>query len=123
MARECRHLKEFCSRPYNVFCMVFGILLLIKALICALLYNNIQLLMLDWEHKELALSHHSIFLGLWKNPPVAPKLHVYIYNFTNAHEYMAGNHSKPKLQVCAFWGMISRIIPINLMVNANIDSV
>ena len=100
MTKQSRHVKEFCNRPYNVCCMIFGVLLLIKALICAIIYHNIHLLVHDWEQTELSLSQNSIFLGLWKIPPVEPKLHVYIYNFTNAYEYIAGNHSKPNFQVC-----------------------
>ena len=99
MRKKNQCVQEFCHRPYNVCCMVLGVILLIKALICAILYHNIQLFVEEMGHQELALTHNSLFFGLWKNPPVTPQLHVYIFNFTNAYEYIAGNHTKPIIQV------------------------
>ena len=91
--------KEARNHPCNACCMILGVLLLLKALICAILYTKIQLLVERLEYAELALTPNSILHGLWVDPPVEPQLHMYVYNFTNAYEYIAGNHSKPKLQV------------------------
>ena len=100
MANRSLHIKEFCNRPYNLCCVIIGVLLVIHALICAIIYKHIQLFVINLENKQLAVAQNTLFLGLWKNPPMTPKLHVYIFNFTNAYEYIAGNDSKPNFQVC-----------------------
>ena len=100
MKKKNQRVQEFCHHPYNVCCMVLGVILLAKAFICAIIYHNIQSFVEEMAHQELAVTHNSLFFGLWKNPPVKPELHVYIFNFTNAYEYIAGNHTKPIMQVC-----------------------
>ena len=99
MTKHNLQLKQFCNRPYNVCCMVVGVLLIFHSLICAIMYQHIQIFIRDLKNEELALSENTVFMKRWKNPPVTPKLEVYIFNFTNAYEYLAGNHSKPNFQV------------------------
>ena len=99
MASQKLNMKGFFHRPYNICCVVLGILLIINSLICAIVYQNIQLFARELENKQLAVSQNTLFLSLWKNPPMTPRLQVYIYNFTNAYEFMAGNDSKPNFEV------------------------
>jgi len=99
MAYEKWNMKAIFDRPYNICCIVLGGLLIINSLICAIVYQNIHSLVRKLEYKQLAVSENALFLGLWKDPPMTPKLEVYIYNFTNAYEFLAGNDSKPNFQV------------------------
>ena len=99
MANQNLQVKEFCNRPYNLCCMVLGVLLILNSLICAIMYQHIQLFVHDLKNKELVISQNTLFMKRWKTPPMTPKLEVYIFNFTNAYEYLAGNDSKPNFQV------------------------
>ena len=102
MAYEKWNMKAILDRPYNVCCIVLGGLLIINSLICAIVYQNIHSFVRKIEYKQLAVSQNTLFLGLWKDPPMTPKLEVYIFNFTNAYEFLAGNDSKPNFQVRKF---------------------
>jgi hypothetical protein len=63
------------------------------------MYQHIQVFVRDLKNEELELSENTLFMKLWKSPPMTPRLEVYIFNFTNAYEYLAGNDSKPNFQV------------------------
>ena len=99
MKNQNLQVKTFCSRPYNVCCIVVGVLLILHSLICAIMYRQIQNFVRDLKNEELELSENTLFMKRWKNPPMTPRLEVYIFNFTNAYEYIAGNHSKPNFEV------------------------
>ena len=99
MAHQRWSVRGFMDRPYNICCVVLGALLIINSLICAIVYQNIQLFVRELETNQLAVSQNTLFLSLWKNPPMTPQLQVYIFNFTNAYEYLAGNDSKPNFEV------------------------
>ena len=100
MATKRFQMKDFLNTPYNMCCVVLGVLLIINAFICAILYTNIKTFVVHMEHKQLALSPNTLFLELWNNPPMTPKLHVYIFNLTNAYQYFSGEDSKPHFEVC-----------------------
>ena len=101
MATKRFQMKDFLNTPYNMCCVVLGVLLIINAFICAILYTNIKTFVVHMEHKQLALSPNTLFLELWNNPPMTPKLHVYIFNLTNAYQYFSGEDSKPHFEVCS----------------------
>lgn len=44
--------------------------------------------------QEITLREGSQAFGWWKSPPVMPQMKVYIYNVTNADEFL-NNGSKP----------------------------
>ncbi|XP_024868654.1 scavenger receptor class B member 1 [Temnothorax curvispinosus] len=71
-----------------------GVLLIILAAVLAVLFPNLINLVLD---KELAITEGGRTYKFWKEPPVVPRMQVYIYNVTNADEFL-NNGEKPALQ-------------------------
>jgi hypothetical protein len=71
-----------------------GILLIILAAVLAVVFPNLIDLVLD---KELAIREGGHSYKWWKEPPVEPHMKVYIYNVTNADEFL-NNGEKPTLQ-------------------------
>jgi len=74
--------------------VVIGVLLIILAAVLAVLFPNLINLVID---KELTLQEGGRTFNFWKAPPVVPRLEVYIYNVTNADEFL-NNGEKPALQ-------------------------
>ncbi|GAB1862064.1 Scavenger receptor class b member 1 [Camponotus japonicus] len=71
-----------------------GALLIILAAVLAVLFPNIIDFVLD---KELAIQEGGRTYKFWKEPPVVPRMQIYIYNVTNADEFL-NNGEKPALQ-------------------------
>ncbi|XP_032672860.1 scavenger receptor class B member 1 isoform X1 [Odontomachus brunneus] len=71
-----------------------GVLLIIVAIVLAILFPNLIDLVLD---KELVIREGGRTYKWWKDPPVVPRMQVYIYNVTNADEFL-NNGEKPALQ-------------------------
>lgn len=74
--------------------VAIGILLIVLAAVLAILFPNIINLVID---HELKLRDGGRTYNFWKAPPVVPRLEVYIYNVTNADEFL-NNGEKPVLQ-------------------------
>lgn len=74
--------------------MTVGTLLIIVAAVLAVLFPNLINLVID---KQLTLHEGGRTYNFWKAPPVVPRLEVYIYNVTNADEFL-NNGEKPALQ-------------------------
>lgn len=74
--------------------MTIGVLLIILAAVLAVLFPNLIDLVLD---KELAIREGGRSYKWWKQPPVVPRMQIYIYNVTNADEFL-NNGDKPVLQ-------------------------
>ena len=74
--------------------MAFGVLLIIIAAILAALFPNLINLVIN---KQVALKEGNKAFDWWRAPPVSPQMHVYIYNVTNADEFL-NNGEKPALQ-------------------------
>ncbi|XP_025075063.1 scavenger receptor class B member 1 [Pogonomyrmex barbatus] len=74
--------------------VAIGILLIILAAVLAVLFPNLINLVLD---KELAIRDGGRTYKFWKEPPVVPRMQIYIYNVTNADEFL-NNGEKPALQ-------------------------
>lgn len=47
-----------------------------------------------FKFQEIVLSKTSQSFGWWAKPPVIPQISVYVYNVTNADEFL-NNGSKP----------------------------
>lgn len=70
-----------------------GVLLIIIAAVVAVLFPKLIDLVID---SQIALKDGGRTFLWWKEPPVEPQLHVYIYNVTNANEFL-NNGEKPAL--------------------------
>ncbi|XP_066594971.1 scavenger receptor class B member 1 [Prorops nasuta] len=71
-----------------------GVLLIIFAAILAAMFPQLINLIVD---KEVALRDGGRTYKWWREPPVVPRMHIYIYNVTNADEFL-NNGEKPALQ-------------------------
>ncbi|XP_014479622.1 PREDICTED: scavenger receptor class B member 1 [Dinoponera quadriceps] len=74
--------------------VAIGVLLIILAVVLAILFPNLIDLVLD---KELVIRDGGRTYTWWKEPPVVPRMQLYIYNVTNADEFL-NNGEKPALQ-------------------------
>ena len=70
--------------------ILFGLVFLLKALLCLIFYLPIQTFVELLMEKELALTPDTHMLRLWSDPPLTPKLKVFIFNVTNPDEILAG---------------------------------
>lgn len=71
-----------------------GVLLIITGAILAALFPKLIEVVIN---KEIALREGGRTFRWWREPPVSPQLSVYIYNVTNADEFL-NNGEKPALQ-------------------------
>ncbi len=70
--------------------ILFGLVFLIKALLCVIFSLPIQTFVELLMEKELALTQGTHMLRLWSDPPLTPILKVFIFNVTNPDEILAG---------------------------------
>ena len=70
--------------------ILFGLLFLLKALLCLIFNVPIQTFVELLMEKELALTADTQMLRLWSDPPLTPKLKVFLFNVTNPDEILAG---------------------------------
>ncbi|XP_015602295.1 scavenger receptor class B member 1 [Cephus cinctus] len=92
-----------------------GVLLIIIAAVLAVLFPKIVNVLIN---KEVALREGGRAFGWWKQPPVSPHMHVYIYNVTNADEFL-NNGKKPALQELGPYVYIERWEKINVTFHGN----
>ena len=78
-----------------LFCL--AVALLASAVACCLLQESLRLGLLSLIQTQLALTPGSKMLHMWSNPPVDPVMRVYIYNFTNLPQYLAGESPAPEV--------------------------
>ncbi|RVE43136.1 hypothetical protein evm_012215 [Chilo suppressalis] len=76
------------------FVLAMAVVLLLLGIICAVFFGTWVRLFID---HELVLRPGSMTFEWWARPPVRPFVHVYVYNVTNADEFL-NNGSKPVLQ-------------------------
>ena len=48
-------------------------------------------------NQQLAVSPNSDLFDLWQNPPINPKMKVYLFNVTNSNEWLKGKDHKIKV--------------------------
>ncbi|CAG4949326.1 unnamed protein product, partial [Parnassius apollo] len=75
------------------FVLATAVVLLLLGIICAIFFGTWVRLFID---HELVLRPGSMTFEWWARPPVRPFVHVYVYNVTNADEFL-NNGSKPIL--------------------------
>jgi len=78
------------SSKCGLVSIFLGLVFLLKALLCLIFYLHIQTFVELLMEKELALTPDTHMLRLWSDPPLTPKLKVFIYNVTNPEEILAG---------------------------------
>lgn len=90
-------------------------LFVIIAAILAALFPNIVNLIIN---KEVALRDGGQTFGWWRLPPVNPQMHVYIYNVTNADDFL-NNGDKPALQELGPYVYVERWEKVEVKFNNN----
>lgn len=73
--------------------IAFSLCLLILGVLVTFGFSTIVNLIID---NQVALRPGGLTFGWWSKPPVEPKIRVYVYNVTNADEFL-NNGSKPIL--------------------------
>ncbi|KAK0070658.1 hypothetical protein PV325_000260, partial [Microctonus aethiopoides] len=92
-----------------------GVLMIIFAAVLAALFPNIMEVIIN---REVALRNGSRAYGWWKEPPVVPRMNIYIYNVTNADEFL-NNGAKPILQELGPYIYIQKWDKTNVTFNGN----
>ncbi|XP_012263939.2 scavenger receptor class B member 1 [Athalia rosae] len=95
--------------------ILVGIFLIIVAAILATFFPKIVDALVD---REVALRDGGRAYGWWKEPPVAPHMHVYVYNVTNADAFL-NNGEKPALQEIGPYVYIEKWIKVDVEFNDN----
>ncbi|XP_073965146.1 uncharacterized protein [Choristoneura fumiferana] len=88
------HYAEMISEVKPVrFVLASAVVLLLAGITCAIFFGSWVRLFID---HELVLRPGSMTFEWWARPPVRPFVKVYVYNVTNADEFL-NNGSKPVL--------------------------
>ena len=73
--------------------LVFGLIFLLMALMCAFFRAPIKNTVDFLIQQQTALTEESMMTELWRNPPLKPKLEVFIFNVTNAEKFLSGSET------------------------------
>lgn len=95
--------------------MTLGILMIVLAIVLAVIFSRLVNLIIN---KEIVLQEGGRTFGWWKNPPVTPQMHIYIYNVTNADEFLS-NGEKPALQELGPYVYLETWEKVNVKFNFN----
>lgn len=79
--------------PIPGFVIAFALCLLILGVLVTFGFSTLINLVID---HRVALRYGGQSFGWWANPPVEPRIKIYVYNVTNADEFL-NNGSKPIL--------------------------
>lgn len=69
-------------------------------------------------NKQIVLQEGGRTYGWWKEPPVTPQMHIYIYNVTNADDFL-NNGDKPNLQELGPYVYLETWEKVNIKFNSN----
>lgn len=106
---------------YNLFVAIsgaavgVGALLIIIAAVLAVVFPQLIVLVVN---SEIALKDGGRTFGWWRAPPVTPRFGVYIYNVTNADEFL-NNGEKPILQELGPYIYLQRWEKVDVKFNGN----
>ncbi|XP_008558035.1 scavenger receptor class B member 1 isoform X1 [Microplitis demolitor] len=92
-----------------------GVLLIIFAAVLAALFPNIMEILIN---REVSIREGGRAYGWWKEPPVVPHMNIYIYNVTNADEFL-NNGDKPILQELGPYVYVQKWDKTNIKFNDN----
>ncbi|XP_003426273.1 scavenger receptor class B member 1 isoform X2 [Nasonia vitripennis] len=110
------HLRSASSIPKNIRAAVaVGALMVIIAAVLAAVFPQLINVIVN---KEITLAEGGRTYGWWKAPPVTPQMHVYIYNVTNADEFL-NNGEKPALQELGPYVYLETWDKVNVKFNDN----
>ena len=78
--------------------LIIGLLLLLKAMMCAFFRTPLHDLVDLMIQKQTAMTKSSMMTSLWVEPPFNPRLHVYVYNVTNHEAFLSGLDNKIRVE-------------------------
>ena len=87
------------SSKCGVITLVFSLLFLLIALLSVFFREPFITILDGWIQYQTSLAPNSMMLKLWMNPPLTPKLEVYIYNVTNAEQFLNGSQPLKVVEV------------------------
>lgn len=90
-------------------------MLIIFAGVLAALFPNIMEILIN---REVSIREGGRAYGWWKEPPVVPHMNIYIYNVTNADEFL-NNGDKPILQELGPYVYLQKWDKTNIKFNDN----
>ena len=79
------------SSKCGALTLVLSLLFLFVALLCAFFRQPLKTILDGLIQYQTSISPDSMMTGLWMNPPLTPKLEVFIYNVTNAEPFLNGS--------------------------------
>ncbi|XP_058800402.1 scavenger receptor class B member 1 isoform X2 [Phymastichus coffea] len=89
-------------------------MLIIAGILAAIFPTLITLII----NRQIILQEGGQTFGWWKKPPVTPQMHVYIYNVTNADNFL-NNGDKPALQELGPYVYLETWEKVNIKFNPN----
>ena len=78
--------------------LLLGAGLLLAALASSLLLDQVRASVRALLESQSSLGPDSHMLGVWANPPVVPRMKIYVYNVTNADDFLAGRDKKARVE-------------------------
>ncbi|XKL65381.1 hypothetical protein PGB90_008801 [Kerria lacca] len=97
------------------FVIIVALALLVSGIFVVFFFTAIVNFIID---KQIALTKGSITFEMWRKPPVNPVMQVYIYNVTNADDFLNDGH-KPILQELGPYVYIETWEKVNLKFHDN----
>ena len=88
-----KRVIDVCPPLLPGFVIAFALCLLILGVLVTFGFSTLINLVID---HRVALRYGGQSFGWWANPPVEPRIKIYVYNVTNADEFL-NNGSKPIL--------------------------
>jgi hypothetical protein len=97
------------------FVIAFSLCLLILGVLVTFGFSSLVSLIID---SQVALRQGGRSFGWWSKPPVEPMIRIYVYNVTNADEFL-NNGSKPILDELGPYIYIEKWEKVNIVDNGN----
>uniref|UniRef100_A0A1B6ES61 Scavenger receptor class B member 1 n=1 Tax=Cuerna arida TaxID=1464854 RepID=A0A1B6ES61_9HEMI len=104
------------------FVIVIALFMLLFGVLVAVFFTSWVNVIID---SQITLRRGSQVFDLWRKPPVHPVMRIYIYNVTNADEFLSGSETpvKPILQELGPYTYIQTWEKVNLSFNDDNDTV
>ncbi len=68
---------------------------LAATLLCLpLIQNSVK----NWMELQFSLAPNSVFTSIWTDPPMTPRLEVYVFNVTNHEAFLSGKEKKVRVE-------------------------
>lgn len=89
--------------------------MIVFAIIIAAIFSRLVNFIIN---QEIALQEGGRSFKWWKNPPVTPQMQIYVYNVTNADEFLS-NGDKPALEEIGPYVYLETWEKVNVKFNSN----